>query len=187
MAYFVAGRPLHTQQGRPKMRVILLALVTMQLVPFSLEGQFTEREVAQECESHARRDADSMCHEMWVRTRSADAFTDVDTSFAFTLDLHNATPIGSLSFKCMADGLNVILGIGKYYGGRDNRIAVEYRFDSKPAVGRHNWTLLGNEAAWMPMNRVDGFVREAQRSNYVMVRAVDTMDGETRTFRFSLR
>lgn len=119
---------------------------------------------------------------------SNDPFDDSDRSSILNLgtDLERGTP--SLAWKCMSDGLNVIVLIGGYMGGDSNdRVRVRHRFDSDPASGEEYWRLLsGNESAYIPMNQVKRFTSRAMTSDQVLIRITDPLDGENRTNTFEL-
>lgn len=115
-----------------------------------------------------------------------DALTDANNSFILSIADNEA---GGLGWKCMEDGLNVILVIGTYYAGdEDNDILVQYRFDHDEPGPQEYWTLLsGNEMAYLRMDRVAEFTERARRAHRVVVRTVDPYDNETRTFVISMR
>lgn len=121
----------------------------------------------------------------FLYTHAQDDFTDEDRSYVITMDEDGD---GGLGWKCLADGLNVILGIGGYMGGdSDDDIRVRYRFDRREPSGYEYWGLSSsNKVAFMRMNRVLDFTAEARRSSTVVVEAVDPLDGETRRFHFDL-
>lgn len=110
-----------------------------------------------------------------------DALTDANSSFILSIANNEE---GALGWKCMEDGLNVILVIGTYYAGdEDEYIVVQYRFDQEEAEPEEYWALLsGNEMAYIRMDRVAGFTQRALQARRIVVRAVDPYDNETRTF-----
>ena len=93
-----------------------------------------------------------------------------------------------MSWGCVADELNVTLTLSQFFGGDDNLdIYVRHRFDLE-APGREDWRLLtGNEAARIPMDRVDSFTEAALSAQTVILEALDPLDGDTTRFEFSLR
>lgn len=120
-------------------------------------------------------------------TEDADAFSDEDRSHIFTGDIEGGNEF--LGFKCMSDGLNVVLGLGRYYGGdQDDDILVRWRIDDNKPSDRNYWRLFQDHtAAWLRMNRVPEFVREAREGRRVVFRFTDPLDGETHDAQFSLR
>lgn len=94
----------------------------------------------------------------------------------------------AMTWRCMADGLNVVLNIGKFFAGDDEEdIKVITRLDSDDNSGEVNWGLLqGNMSASMPMSRVDAFTERAKTASQLAVRAIDPFDDETLTFIFTL-
>ena len=121
-----------------------------------------------------------------------DTFTDENRSFILTMptDFRSGWSEDNLGFsmKCLADGLNVLVIWGKFFGGdRDDRVAVTYRLDDRPSPGPMRWTMLpSSEAAWMPMHLVNDFVAEARTARTLALRVTDPLDGETITNTFSL-
>lgn len=119
-----------------------------------------------------------------------DEMDDSNRSYVYTVSL-NITPTrgASVGWKCFSDGLNVILLLGKYYGGdSDDQIRVQYRFDTDPASDVENWSLLtGKKAAYMPMDEVSTFTERAKHAAKVVIRTTDPLDGESHTDEFSLR
>lgn len=126
----------------------------------------------------------------WTYTADADPIDDSDRSMAMTLSPETSGgDYGSLGFKCLVDGMNVIIGWGSYFGGdSDDDVVVVHRFDSEPASPQQYWHLFpgSNEMAWMPMDLVPQFVADARQSRKVAVRVSDPLDGETKTFTYSL-
>jgi len=115
-----------------------------------------------------------------------DALTDANSSFILSIADNEQ---GALGWKCMEDGLNVILVLGTYYeGDEDADIVVQYRFDQDEAEPQEYWALLsGHEMAYIAMDRVVTFTERALQSHRVVVRAVDPYDNETRTFVVGMR
>lgn len=115
-----------------------------------------------------------------------DALTDANSSFILSIADNEE---GALGWKCMEDGLNVILVIGTYYeGDEDDDIVVQYRFDEAEPAPQEYWALLsGKEMAYIRMDKVAEFTQHALESRRVVVRAVDPYDDETRTFVVGVR
>ena len=114
-----------------------------------------------------------------------DALTDANSSFILSMA---ESEEGALGWKCMEDGLNVVLAIGTYYeGDEDNDILVQYRFDDADADPQEYWGLLsGKEMAYIRMASVAPFTGRALEAERIVVRAVDPYDNETRTFVFGV-
>src|SRR5690606_39491338 len=115
-----------------------------------------------------------------------DRLKDATNSFLLWIADNEA---GGLGWKCMEDGLNVILVIGTYYAGdEDNDILVQYRFDHDEPGPQEYWTLLsGNEMAYLRMDRVAEFTERARMAHRVVVRAVVPSVNETRASVIELR
>ena len=121
-----------------------------------------------------------------------DTFTDANRSFIMTIptDSRSGRLADNLGFSamCMADGLNIVVLWGKFFGGdRDDRVEVRYRLDDRPSPDPMRWPMFpSSEAAWMPMHQVGGFVAEARTARTLALRVIDPLDGETITNTFSL-
>ncbi|WP_157956837.1 hypothetical protein [Salinicola aestuarinus] len=116
-----------------------------------------------------------------------DDFDDSDRS-AVSTPTESSDRDASLSWECMSDGLNVIYTHGTYYGGDDDDdILVRYRIDEQEASDQMYWRLLvGNEASYIRMNRVDQFTEEAKAGSEIRLEAIDPLDGERLIDTFSL-
>jgi hypothetical protein len=121
----------------------------------------------------------------FVYVQSADPIDDSNRSFIAAMQPDDDSD-AAITWRCMEDGLNVVLEIGKYYGGDDDdEIQVITRVDQDPNSGIVYWPLLqGNTAAYMPMDRVEAFTERAKRARQIAIRAIDPLDGETLTFVF---
>lgn len=124
----------------------------------------------------------------FIYSHSLDDFTDEDHSTIATAD-EEASAL--LAWRCLADGLNVLLHAGRYMGGDaddDDDILVRYRFDKQDASDREYWRLFPgqNEIAYARMNRVDAITVEALGAETVVIETVDPLDSESRRFRMSL-
>lgn len=120
----------------------------------------------------------------WALSVSVDPFDDSEQRFITSVPLNsNERDSVVLALACFRDGLNVVIYWGRYFGGDSNdRVRVRYRFDDLPASSEQLWEMLDDsEAAWMPMNRVDEFVRTARNSRSVLIRVVDPLDNDTIT------
>ncbi len=120
----------------------------------------------------------------WVYIRSSDPFDDSDRSAVAVINDDGRF----LTFKLMDDGLNVIYSWDKYFGGdRDNDVIVRYRIDNNPPSGEQYWRMLqGNRSAYIRMNRVAGFMREARTGRRIVIEVRDPLDGERIRSEFSL-
>jgi len=75
-----------------------------------------------------------------------DVFTDANRSFALNMPTDFRTgwqeENHALSFTCLADGLNVVVLWGKFFGGdREDRVEVRYRFDDRPSPAPLRWKM----------------------------------------------
>lgn len=167
------------------MRGIGPLLVGILCIPISLPAQSLTSAARQVMRSDA-----TAFEGDWIYTASVDPIDDSDRSSAMTISAEpSGGDYGSLSFKCMADGLNVVIGWGSYFGGdSDDDVLVVHRFDSKPASPRRYWHMFpnSNELAWMPMGLVPQFLTNARQSRKVVIRVSDPLDGETKTHTYSL-
>ncbi len=114
-----------------------------------------------------------------------DEFTDEDRSLIYSYDENDDK---SLDWRCMEDGLNVVVDLDQHYAGdEDEDILVRYRFDDQPATEHDYWRLLNDkESAYIRMNQVAAFTRAALASGEVLMEAVDPADDETLSFRIPL-
>ena len=113
-----------------------------------------------------------------------DEFDDSDRSSIVTADEGGA----GLAWRCMEDGLNVMLFMDTYYGGDQNdNILVRYRFDRKEATEHRSWSLsTDHTAAFIRISRIHEFTFAALEASTVVIEAVDPLDGERNRFRFGL-
>lgn len=117
-----------------------------------------------------------------------DAMTDADRSYATTDRLSGNTGMEALTFKCLDDGLNVIVETKYLAGDSDDEVRVLWRFAPDPASTPRYWgAMTGNRGWWMPMSLVTSFIETAKTRSEVTLRVVDPLDGETLTATFSLR
>lgn len=166
-------------------RAIGPLLVCVLFLPAWLQAQSLAPDVRQVMR------ADATAYEGdWTYTVEVDPIDDSDRSLAMTLSPEpSGGEYGSLAFKCLVDGLNVMIGWGSYFGGdSDDDVLVVYRFDSEPASSQQYWHLFpgSNEMAWMPMDLVPQFIADAGQHRKVVVRVTDPLDGETKTHTYSL-
>jgi hypothetical protein len=121
----------------------------------------------------------------FVFVSGLDDFDDTDRSLIGT----SGEDGGVLTWRCMSDGLNVVLDVETYYGGDDDDdIQVRYRFDRDEASGYEYWRLFPgqNEVSYQRMNQVPGFTLRAELADSVIVEAVDPLDDESNRFTFGL-
>lgn len=117
-----------------------------------------------------------------VVRKQTDPITDEDRSGAFLSGTGNTV----LAFRCMADGLNVQFGYGKYFMGSDSKVNVVHRFPPAVASDLLRWDIsTNNEAAFLPMSQVSEFVKHALANETVVLRATDR-DGDQVTAQFKL-
>lgn len=116
---------------------------------------------------------------------SKDRAGEQNRSYAYA---PSADSVGGLGWKCLGDGMNVILAFGKYFrDDRGRQILVRYQFDGKTEAAPTYWTLAnGGEAAYMPLSDVAAFTSQARGSRQVVMRVSDPVDGQTRTFDIGL-
>ncbi len=117
-------------------------------------------------------------------TSSIDAFDEVDRSFFFQLGPKADLTIG---WKCMSDGLNMII-MHKYLAGdRDDEVLVRYKVDDQPASESEYWSLYNNSKATMvPMSQVRSITERLKGANRLLIRVVDPADSEVLEDSFSL-
>lgn len=121
--------------------------------------------------------------------RRQDPLDDANRSFTVTPALD---PVGDrepvFGWHCMADGLNVVVNFDTYFGGDDDdEIQVRFRFDDSDPSDDTWWPLLqGNKSAYLPMDLVEAFTDRARRSDRLVVRVTDPLDGESYTDTFRL-
>lgn len=97
-------------------------------------------------------------------------------------------PDAGLGWVCLDDGLNVVLYLGRYFGGDgDHDIEVRHRFDAGRPSGTEYWHLFGdNTSAYRSLDAVHDFTARALDADSVTVRATDPYDGEQLTVTFGL-
>jgi hypothetical protein len=118
---------------------------------------------------------------------SLDPMTDADRSTIMNLGEDTSSRSLSLGWRCMSDGLNILVLTGHMGGDRSDRVVVQYRLDSSPASESQRWQQSSNsQAAFAPMNQVSQLTQAMMNSKKVVVRVSDPLDGETKTNTFSL-
>lgn len=150
---------------------VLLTILTVFFVSHDLAGQIPSN-------------ADEKIQD-FLYVNDEDDFSDEDRSLVITFD---EDVEGAIGWKCLSDGLNIMLSLDGYMIGDDSDdIRVRYRFDEKEPSNYQDWGLFqGNETAYIKMHRVDQFTVTAKISRKLVMEAVDPADGETRRYHFSL-
>ena len=151
------------------MRGILLACVVSALLCLASASMATER-----------------YGDFYYSGARADEFSDEPRDWIVTADEAMSTALG---WKCLYDGVNVFLGIGRFLGGDvDDEIKVRYRIDKNSPSQWRYWKLSqDHKAAFMPMDDVASFTSASVRGNRIVIEAVDPLDGEVIRNHFSLR
>jgi hypothetical protein len=117
----------------------------------------------------------------WEYHKDSDPFSDVDRSIVLATDKsYKSQDDLGIGFKCMEDGLNLLL-IHKFLGGdSDDEVRVQMRVDKKEPYGPKYWKLFpGGKATWMPLGEVQRMVNEMREGTRLQIRIVDPLDGET--------
>src|SRR5687768_17403494 len=93
-----------------------------------------------------------------------------------------------LAWKCLGDGMNVILTFDKYIpDDRGRQLLVSHQFDGDAAPVPGYWTLARDgKAAYLPLAEVVAFTELAKSSKRVVLRVSDPLWGDIHTFDFSL-
>ena len=114
-----------------------------------------------------------------------DPLDNTNRSLAFS-----ATPDEEkgLAWKCLGDGMNVILTFDKYIpDDRGRQLLVSRQFDDDAAPVPGYWTLARDgKAAYLPLTEVEEFTELAKSSKRVVLRVSDPIWGDIHTFDFSL-
>lgn len=110
-----------------------------------------------------------------------------DRSLLFTLAPPDGYREPSLAWRCMEDGLNVMYAWDKYFiGDGEGGAEVRFRFDGGEPSPMLSWDIsTDHSAAFLPLDRVADFTREAADSLEVEMQVRDS-DGEVLTDRFPL-
>ena len=93
-----------------------------------------------------------------------------------------------LAWKCLGDGMNVILTFDKWIpDDRGRQLLVRYQFDDQAAPIPDYWTLSPNGmAAYLPLKEVRTFTEMAKSSKRIELRVSNPVRAETYIFNFSL-
>ena len=93
-----------------------------------------------------------------------------------------------LAWKCLGDGMNVILTFDKWIpDDRGRQLLVRYQFDDQPEPVPGYWTLARDgKAAYLPLKEVEAFTEMAKSSRKVMLKVSNPLYNETYTFNFTI-
>jgi hypothetical protein len=116
-----------------------------------------------------------------------DDFEQRERPYAISLAAADGRELG-LGWVCLDDGLNVVLYLGGYFEGDEERdIEVRYRFDDGRPSDTEYWRLFSdNEAAFLWRDAVEQFTDAALAADSVTIRTTDPFDRETITAAFGL-
>ena len=114
-----------------------------------------------------------------------DPLDNTNRSLAFSA---TRDEVKGLAWKCLGDGMNVILTFDKYIpDDRGRQLLVQHQFDHQDAPGPGYWTLARDgKAAYLPLKDVEPFTEMAKSSKRVVLRVSDPLWGDIYTFDFSL-
>ena len=109
--------------------------------------------------------------------------TNRSLAFSATVDEEKG-----LAWKCLGDGMNVIITFDKYIpDDRGRQLLVRYQFDNQDAPVPGYWTLAhDSKAAYLPLAEVPAFTEMAKSSKKVVLRLNDPIWGDSYTFDFSI-
>jgi hypothetical protein len=129
----------------------------------------------------------------WQLNQNRDSMTGSSSPFisVFALSDEKNTR-GILALSCpRLDGVatpTLMIGLGSYMGGdSDGDVAVLIRFDQTPALSSQWWALARGNAIAMRVAGVDDLIERMRRGSVMRIRVTDPLDGERRTWAFSLR
>lgn len=93
-----------------------------------------------------------------------------------------------LAWKCLGDGMNVILTFDKYIpDDRGRQLLVRHQFDDQDAPVPGYWTLgRDGKVAYLPLKDIESFTEMAKSSKRVVLLISDPLWGDVYTFDFSL-
>ena len=114
-----------------------------------------------------------------------DPLDNTNRSLAFSA---TKDEVKGLAWKCLGDGLNVILTFDKYIpDDRGRQLLVRHQFDKQTEPVPGYWTLARDgKAAYLPLKDVAAFTEMAKSSDNVVLRVSDPLWGDIYTFDFSL-
>jgi len=114
-----------------------------------------------------------------------DPIDSTNRSLAFSA---TADEEKGLAWKCLGDGMNVIVTFDKYIpDDRGRQLLVRYQFDNQDAPVPGYWTLAHDgKAAYLPLAEVGAFTEMAKASKRVVLRLNDPIWGDSYTFDFSI-
>jgi hypothetical protein len=113
-----------------------------------------------------------------------DEFTGEDNSSVLIIDEDENMSL-VIGWKCLSDGLNVVLRHDYLAGDSDDEVAVQTKFDDKPASGIEFYALApNNEFTFFDMDDVETFTNAAIDAARFMIRVTDPYDNEQLTAAF---
>lgn len=127
--------------------------------------------------------------QQWVYERLADDFDDTDRSYVTPApeSIVDADGFLGLGFKCLSDGINLVL-LHSYQGGdSDNEVLVRYRVDKNNAYGPSYWALAADhEVTFAPMDVVPKVIAEMKAGSVIALRLTDPLDNQSLDSKFRL-
>jgi hypothetical protein len=114
-----------------------------------------------------------------------DPLDNSNRSLAFSA---SADEDEGLAWKCLGDGMNVILTFDKWIpDDRGRQLLVRHQFDRDSTVTIGYWTLARDgKAAYLPLRDVPAFTELAKSNKRVVIRVSNPLYAETYTFDFKL-
>ena len=114
-----------------------------------------------------------------------DPLDNTNRSLAFAA---SADEEKGLAWKCLGDGMNVILTFDKWIpDDRGRQLLVRHQFAGQTAPVPGYWTLSRDGmAAYLPLKDVAAFTEMAKDSKRVVLKVSNPLEAETYTFDFSL-
>jgi hypothetical protein len=112
-----------------------------------------------------------------------DEFTGEDNS---SVQIVGPTAEFTLAWKCLADGLNVILAHEPLGGDSDNEVIVRTKIDdNEPSDPNYYLLYSGGAITIFDMDDAASFTADAIAADKVMIRIIDPLDNEKLTDAFS--
>jgi hypothetical protein len=120
-----------------------------------------------------------------IYTENKDEFSGEDNSHvSVTPDSGDTIFLG---WKCLSDGLNVVLLHDFLGGDSDEEVLVIYKFDDTEASQEKYFSLgTSNKVTFFDMEVVPIFTKQALESQKVILRVTDPSDGERKKATFLL-
>jgi hypothetical protein len=121
-----------------------------------------------------------------IYNQHVDEFTGEDNSSVLIFeDKQEENMSLAIGWKCLRDGLNVILLHDYLAGDSDDEVAVQTKFDDKPPSGIKFYALASNnEVTFFDMGDVETFTNAAMDAAQFMIRVTDPHDNEQLTAAF---